>query len=150
MTEKLNTKAKIINHLLVNGHKRTGEKIMQKSIKHIQKTLKSNSTDVVKLALINSLPTFKLHCITNKKQKKRNRKVRNIPAFLSNIRSRTSLSIKFIVNNLSKEKSKTFCKKLVHELVLDAKNQGSAVRTKNELQKQVILNKHFFTFYRWN
>lgn len=150
MIKKFYTKTKIINHLVVSGRKRTGEKIIYNSFKNIQKKLKNKSNDIVKLALIHSLPIFKLHRISNKKQKKRNKKIREVPAFLSNINSRISLSIKFILQNIRRKKSITFYKKLVQELLLDAKKTGYAIKTKNELQKQVILNKHFFAFYRWN
>lgn len=101
------------------------------------------------MAITNSTPTFRVHKITNNKQKKRNKKVREIPAFIAKTAARTSLAIKFILASAEKKKSSKFRTKLKHEILLTAQSKGTSVELKNELQKQVLLKKHFFTYYRW-
>ena len=39
--------------------------------------------------------------------------------------------------------------KLKQELLANAQYKGSAIQIKNELQKQVLINKHYFAYYRW-
>lgn len=147
--KQIETKNKIINHLMVNGGKETGEKVLLKSLKEIQKESKKQSQELIKLGIVYATPAFKLHRITNKKQKKRNKKVREIPAFISDKKARISLAIKFIVTNLKKKKSANFYEKLKQELLANAQYKGSAIQIKNELQKQVLANKRYFAYYRW-
>jgi ribosomal protein S7 len=147
--KRIEVKNKIINHLMVSGKKETGEKILLKSLKEIQKDSKKQSQELVKLGIMYSTPTFKLHRIENKKQKKRNKKAREIPAFISDKKARISLAIKFILATLKKKKSSNFHIKLKQELLANAQYKGSAIQIKNELQKQVLMNKHFFAYYRW-
>ena len=100
--KRIEIRNKIINHLIVSGKKETGEKVLLKSFKEIQKDSKKRSQELVKLGIIYSTPTFKLHRIENKKQKKRNKKVREIPAFINDKTARISLAIKFILATLKK------------------------------------------------
>ena len=142
-------KNKIINHLMLSGKKETGKKILLKSLKEIQKDSKKQSQELIKLGIMYSTPTFKLHKITNNKQKKRNKKIRVIPAFISDKNARISLGIKFVLASLKKKKSNNCHIKLKNELISNALYKGSAIQTKNELQKQVLVNKHYFSYYRW-
>jgi len=134
---------------MTNGKKKTSEKILLKSFKELQKNSPKQSEKLIQIAVIHSTPTFKLHKISNKKQKKRNKKVREIPAFISKTVARTSLAIKFILYNIKKKKSNNFYTKLKQEILLTAQLKGTVIEMKNELQKQTLLKKHFFTYYRW-
>ena len=143
------TKNKLINHIMINGEKKTSENILFKSIKTLQKNSKKQLKQIMQLAIINSTPTFKLHQIRNKKKKKRNQKVREIPAFISKVTARTSIAIKLILSSIEKKKSKKFYKKLNQKLFLTAQSKSNTINLKNTLQKHVILKKHFFKYYRW-
>lgn len=143
------TKNKIIANIMNNGSKKTSESILFKSFKKLQKTSKKQSKKVFQLAIINSTPVFKLHKIENKKQRKKNRKVREIPAFISNLNSRTSIAIKFILSSIEQKKSKKFYKQLNQEVLTTAQSKGNSIERKNTLQKQVLLKKHLFKYFRW-
>ena len=86
-------KTKFISHLMKSGERKTSEKILLKSFKKLQKHSSKKSEKILKLALIYSTPIFKLHKITNKKLKKRTKKLREIPAFISNQKSRISFAL---------------------------------------------------------
>ena len=73
--------------------------------KVLQKASKKKSTKIIKLALIYSIPIFKLHKIKNRKIKKRSNNVREIPAFISNKHYRASSSLKLIIANVRKKKT---------------------------------------------
>ena len=147
--KNIETKRKIINHIMDNGGKKTSEKIVLKTIKNLQKNSKKQTKQIIQLAIVNATPTFKLHKIENKKQKKRNRKVREVPAFISKQTSRTSSAIKFILSSIEKKSNKKLYKKLNQEILLTSEHKGNAIDFKNSLQKQVILKKHLFKYYRW-
>lgn len=148
MTKK-EIKNKIITNIMNNGSKKTSESILFKSFKKLQKNSKKQSKKVFQLALVNATPIFKLHRIENKKQRKKNRKVREIPAFISNLTSRTSIAIKFILSSIEQKKIKKFYQQLNHEILTTARIKGNAIEKKNTLQKQVLLKKHFFKYFRW-
>ena len=143
-------KTKLINHLTLNGKKEVGEKNLLKSVKELQKNSNKKSDTILQLALIKATPIFKLHRIKNKKRKKsKGNQFREIPGFIKNKNSRTSLAIKFILLH-SKNKGDSFYKKLNNEIILNAKNKGTSIQTKNDLQKNVVTKKHFFRYYRWS
>lgn len=144
----LEIKNKLLNHLTKNGEKKTSEKILLKSLKKLQKESSKQTKDIIKTALIHSTPIFKVHVIENKKQKKKNRRTKKIPYFIVNSDSRISLAIKFIMEAV-KKKSKPLDTKLKNEVMLNSQQKGGSIEIKTELQKQVLINKKYFNFYRW-
>ena len=62
--------------------------------------------------------------------------------------SRISLSIKFILTGLKQKALKHFYTILYEEIILNIKNQGLAISIKNNIQKQALLRKNFFYYYR--
>ena len=150
MIKKINIQNKLINHLMRNGKKKTSEKVLLKSFKDLQKRSKKKSRNIIKLALIYSTPIFKFHRIKNKKVKKRTNNVREIPSFISNTRSRTSLAIKFILTSIKNKKEHKSYKKLKNEIILNATNKSNNIQVKNDLQKNILVKKHYFLYYRWH
>jgi ribosomal protein S7 len=148
--KKLDIIKKIINHLMKNGEKNTSEKLFLQSFKELQKNSSKETQKLIKLAVLNTTPIFKLHKIKNKNVKKNNDK--EVPSFIANRQSKISLAIKFILKSV-KKKSESFYKKFKEELLLNSQNKGDAVKIKNDLQEQIlqikITNKRYFNFYRW-
>ena len=147
MEKKIEIKKKIINHLIVNGKKSTSEKIFIKTAKELQKQSDKQFKKLIQLSLIHSSPIFKLHTILNKKRKKKN--PREIPAFVSNKYRRVSLAIKFILKT-TKNRSSNFFNVLKQEILSNSKFESGAIDRKNDLQIQALLNKRYFSYYRWN
>lgn len=146
----LKIKTKFANHLMINGGKKISEKIILKSFKNLQKISKKQINDVMKLSLLYATPIFKLHKISNKKVKKKKKKIRIIPAFIPKIITRISLGIKYILFNINKKKTNKFLfNKLQEEILIIAQNNGAFLEIKKETQQQTLLNKHYFRYYRW-
>lgn len=145
----LKIKTKLLNHLTKNGEKKTSEKILLKSLKKLQKDSTKQTEDIIKTALIHSTPIFKVHIIKNKKQRKKNRRIKKIPYFIVNNSSRISLAIKFIVQAMKKKKSEPLYSKLNNEVLLSSQQKGESIEIKTDIQKQVLINKRYFNFYRW-
>nr|WDD39302.1 ribosomal protein S7 [Gomphonema parvulum] len=144
----LSVKTKLLNHLTKNGEKKTSEKILFKSLKKLQKDSSKPTKDVLKTALVLSTPVFKVHVIENKKQRKKNRKIKKIPYFIVNNNSRISLAIKFIMKSIN-NKVKPLYSKLQNEILWTSQQKGDSINFKKELQKQVLINKKYFNFYKW-
>lgn len=144
--KKLEIKNKLINHIMINGEKKTSEKIVLNCLKELQKKNSKRTNELVKLAIISATPIFKLHTIKNKKSKKH--KLKEIPAFITNATYRISLAIKFIITSI-KKKGEHFYKKLNKEILLNSQQKGEAVQLKNNLQQKALLQKKFLKFYRW-
>lgn len=131
---------------MINGNKKTSEKILIKSFKKLQKDTQKRSSKLLQLALINSTPIFKLH--VHKIKKKRKKKTKEIPVFISNINYRTSSAIKLIMSNKNK-KSNKFFNELKEEIFLASQKKGLGLETKASTQKQiVVLKKKLFSF-KW-
>ena len=137
---KLFIKEKLLNHTILNGKKHTGEKNLLKSLKSIQKTLKKKPKELLKTALIHTLPVFKIHKFTKKKRKKK--RITEVPIFLKSVTRRTSLAIKLIVQASKKQKVHKFSNKLQEEFILTSKNSSNCIELKNKLQEQALKRKY--------
>ena len=128
--------------------KKTGEKILLKSIKNIQRTTSKNSKSVLQLAIINSTPTFKLNEQIVKKGKRKAVKI--TPSFINKDSLRIMMSLKLLKMSISKSKSSNkFYESLSKELIVSAFLKSQTVGKKNELQKQVLMNKRYLSKFRW-
>jgi small subunit ribosomal protein S7 len=148
--EFFETRKKLVNHLMKNGKKTVSEKILLNSFKELQKISLKQSEDLMKNALINAVPLFKIYKSENKKQKKKKRKIKEIPFFILSTKARISFAIKLIIKSFKEQKySSSFFKNFNNEILLNNQQKGLSNKIKTDLQKKVILNKKYFHFYRW-
>jgi ribosomal protein S7 len=148
MKKKLELKNKLINHIMINGNKKTSEKILLKSFKKLQKESQKQSKKIFQLAVINSTPIFKLHIY--KMKKKRKKRIKEIPTFITNKYHRISLSLKFILSKILENKQfNKFFNEFKKEILITSQRKGVIIESKNNLQKQALLKKHLLVFYRW-
>lgn len=144
----LNLKNKIVNSLMVHGKKKTGEKILLKFVKFLQKTTNKNYKELIQLAIINSTPTFKLNEQIVKRGKRKS--IKSIPSFIPSNDLRINISLKSIKNVVSKHKGAAHFYEKISKEVLDSVHfKSQSVDKKNELQKQILLNKRYLSKFRW-
>jgi ribosomal protein S7 len=144
----LGLKTKIISTLMVRGKKKTGEKILLKFAKLQQKSTSKSLKSIVHLAIINSTPTFKLNEQISKKGKRK--AIKSIPSFIKNDSLRVMTSLKFIKNAVTKNKSSaSFYQSLAAEIMASSTLKSQAIEQKNELQKQILVNKRYLSKFRW-
>lgn len=142
------SKKKLFNHLLRNGKKEIIEKAITKSFKQIQKSQKKNDKNLIKLAILNTIPTFKVIELKNKKRKKK--LTRDIPAFLSTKNSRISWGVKYLVKDLESTPQTNLFMKLQNEFVLTAKCENKRIKTLTEqYQMRALKEKKYFKYFRW-
>lgn len=140
---------KLINHSTKSGKKFKSEKSLTKSFKAAQKQQTKNHGKITKLSIINTIPTFKIVKLTNKKRRKKS--VKEIPTLVSSYKSRVSLALKYLIKttNIAQDKKTRFFKKLKNELFLGVKSDNNAIITKNNYQAKSFNEKKFLKFYRW-
>jgi|SRR5210317_673659 len=147
-TKLTNLKTKIVNSFMINGEKKTSEKILLKSLKSLQKSTKKNYKEVLQLFIINSTSTFKLNEQVVKKGKRKVTK--STPSFILSDSLRISTSLKSIKKVIGKKKrSGSFYSQLSEEILSSAALNGQVIEKKNDLQKQILLNKRYLSKFRW-
>lgn len=143
MTNKKSIKKVFLNLLMLNGNKKTSEKIVIKSLKKLQKIHnKKNFNDILKMGLINSSPVFLLKNI----KRKRKRTV-EFP-FLLTPSLRIFYGLKFIIKSCSAKKKDMFFEKIKTEITNSSQNLGQSVKNKKELHNEAVVKKKFAN-YRW-
>ena len=141
-------KNKIVNTLMKNGKKTTGEKILLKSLKSLQKSTNKNFKILLHSAITNSASAFKVNEQAVKKGKRKATK--NIPSFIIDDSLRITTALKLLTKTSSKNKSSDFLyKKLVAEILSSSALKSQSVDQKNEIQKQILLNKRYLAKFRW-
>jgi ribosomal protein S7 len=141
------TKNKIINHITQKGKKTKSEKILNKSIKELQKTSKKPIKKLIQLSIILSTIMFKTRTIKNKKNRKKKAIIR--PIFIPKQNKRFSFAIKLIINTAKANYTNYLHNKLKEELFLITQLKSNLIKTKKELEKQALNKKHLFKYYRW-
>ena len=141
-------RSKIINTLMINGKKKTGEKILLNSIKNLQRSTSKNSKSLVQVAIVNSTPTFKLNEQVIKKGKRKATKI--TPSFITKDSLRIMTTLKLLKTTVNKNKgASTFHNLVAKEIVASAFLKSQTVSKKNDLQKQVLMNKRYLSKFRW-
>jgi|TARA_B110000967_G_C18901297_1_gene575449 ribosomal protein S7 len=143
MIKQKTLKQNISNRIMVNGNKRTSEKVLFKTLKSIQKSqAKKNFETILKTSLINSSPLLYV------KQIKRKRKRTVEFPFLLNSKLKMSYAIKFLVLNSKKKKAESFYKSFNSELLNSSKKTSLSFKQKLDLHKDGF-TKRKFANYRW-
>lgn len=141
-------KNQIVNSFMKNGKKHTGEKILLKLSKLIQKSTQKNVQSLIQLVISNLAPAFKLNEQTMKKGKRKSKKI--IPSFIIKDSLRVMTALKSIRNTAKKAKgSNHFYKRLLGEILDASSLKGALIEQKTKLQNQVLLNKRYLAKFRW-
>lgn len=131
-------KNQIFNHLTLDGKKSIGEQIFLKTLKELYKITNKDVKKVIGLALLSSTPIFKI-----------NKEIKKTPIIIWNQKARISLAIKFILIALKQRKAKYLYIKLCTEIISNGDTESLVFELKNNFQKQALLKKHLFFYYKW-
>ncbi len=143
-----NFKTKIINVLMISGKKNTGEKILLKFVKKLQKSSDKHFKKLVQLAIINSTSTFKLNEQIVKKGKRKT--IKSTPSFITTDLLRIMLSLKLIKSAATRGRgSNYFYESLSNEILMASNLKGQSIDKKTDLQKQVLANKRYLAKFQW-
>jgi len=146
--KKFDLKRKFGNTIMISGKKKTGEKILLKVAKRLQKSTGKNLRNLIQLSIINTTSTFKLNEQVVKKGKRK--AVRFNPSFISTDPLRIATSLKSIKKVSSKNQKAAYSyEKLTNEILASFILKSQAVDQKNEVQTRILTNKRYLSKFRW-
>ncbi len=137
---KSDTLGKFINHVMLDGKKITATKVVYASLDAIAEQMKTeNPLEIFDTALKNAAPAVEV----------RSRRVGGanyqVPREVR-IERKNYLSMKWIVDAARSKKGQPMHLKLATELIAASKNEGEAVRKKENTHKMAEANKAFAHF----
>lgn len=131
--------SKFINKVMWSGKKETARTIVYDAFDIIKEKTNEEAIEIFDLALKNSGPTMEV----------RSRRIGGanyqVPREVRPER-RQSLAIRWIIDAARKQKGKPMAEKLAAELMLAAKNEGAAVKKRDDTHKMADANKAFAHF----
>ena len=131
---------KFINHLMLDGKKSTAQKALYGALEILKKdTGQENTLPVFEAALKNVSPNFEV----------RSRRIGGanyqVPREVKADRKLT-LAIRWLLEASRGKKGKPIAKKLAEEFLLASKNEGAAIKKKENVHKMAEGNKAFAHF----
>ncbi len=133
--------SKVINQMMKRGKKSVAESIFYDAMKLIEKQVGEDPMKILKKALDNVKP------ILETKSRRVGGSTYQVPIEV-NLRRRTSLGIRWIVNYSRGRGEKLMAERLSNEVLDAANNRGNAVRKKEDIRRMAEANKAF-AHYRW-
>ena len=136
-SEKVN---KFINYLMLDGKKNTARKVIYGALNEVKKQTKNeNPLEIFELALKNTGPTMEV----------RSRRVGGanyqIPREVRPER-RQFLSMKWIIDAARSRSGKSMAERLAEEIIAASKNEGEAVKKRDNTHRMADANKAFAHF----
>ncbi|MEK7634718.1 MAG: 30S ribosomal protein S7 [Patescibacteria group bacterium] len=132
---------RFVNYLMKDGKKSTVEKILYASFDEIQKNTKEEPLAVFERAITNATPLLE---VVSKRVGGANyqvpREVRPERKFF--------LSCNWIINAAKSKKGKSMSQKLAEELIAASKNEGVAIKKKQDMHRMAEANRAFAHFAR--
>ncbi len=132
---------RFINYLMSEGKKSVAERVFYDAMKMIEKDTKEEAVSVFEKALENASPLVE---VTSKRVGGANyqvpRDVRPERKFF--------LACKWIIDAARSRKGKPMAQKLAEELILASKNDGSAIKKKQNVHRMAEANRAFAHFAR--
>lgn len=133
--------AKFINALMSDGKKSTAEGVFYRAMDSIEEKTGQSALTVFKQAVANVKPVLEV------KSRRVGGSTYQVPVEVRPER-RQALAFRWLISFARSRSEKSFSEKLAGELVAASKNEGSAIRKKDETHRMADANKAF-SHYRW-
>lgn len=130
---------RFVNNLMRDGKKGVARKILYQAFEVIEEKTGETPIDVFKNALNNTTPMVEV------KSRRVGGATYQVPIEVSSARG-TALSIRWLINASRQRNDKSMALRLSRELMDAAKNEGGAVRKKDETHRMAEANKAFAHF----
>ena len=131
--------SKFINHIMVSGKKNTARSVVYEALDLAGKKTKKEPVAVFEEAIKNVSPALEV----------RSRRVGGanyqVPREVRP-EMRLALAMRWLINAARSKKGKPMAEKLAEELVLASKNEGAAVKKKEDTRKMAEANRAFAHF----
>lgn len=134
---------RFINNLMKAGKKNTAQKIFYQAMEEIKKHTDSNPFKIFQTALKNVAPVIEVW------PRRVGGATYLVPRTVRNER-RFAQAVKWIINSTRATQGKPTYVKLAEELMAASKNEGAAVKKKENIHKQSEQNRAFGHFAWWS
>jgi small subunit ribosomal protein S7 len=132
---------RFINSLMLAGKKSTAERIFYGAVDVIEKKTGQDGLSIVKTALTNVKPVLEV------KSRRVGGATYQVPVEVRQDR-RTALALRWIIGFSRSRPDHTMAERLAAELIAASKNEGGAVKKREDTHKMAEANKAF-AHYRW-
>jgi len=130
---------KFINHVMKCGKKTVAKKIVYRAFDVIKEKAKKDPVEIFELAIQNASPLLEI------KPKRVGGATYQVPREVRGDRKIT-LAFRWIINAAAAKKGRPMEEKLAEELMLAAKNEGSAIKKKDDTHRMAEANRAFAHF----
>ena len=131
--------AKLINHIMRRGKKTIARKIVYGAFDIIKEKTKKDPLEIFEKALYNASPLLEI------KPKRVGGATYQVPREVRGDR-KTALALRWIIAAAKSKKGKPMKEKLAEELLMAAKNEGSAIKKKEDTHRMAEANRAFAHF----
>jgi small subunit ribosomal protein S7 len=135
------TVSKFINSLMLDGKKSTAERIFYDAMQVIEEKTGQPAVNVFKQAVNNVKPVLEV------KSRRVGGATYQVPVEVRPER-RNALALKWLINYSRARGDKSMAERLANELMAAARNEGNAIKKKDDTHRMAEANKAF-AHYRW-
>ena len=135
------TVTKFINKLMRDGKKSIAERIFYEAMRIIEEKTGQPAMNVFKQSVNNCKPVLEV------KSRRVGGATYQVPVEVRPER-RTSLAMKWLITYARERGEKTMAERLANELIAASRNEGNAIKKKEETHRMAEANKAF-AHYRW-
>ena len=135
------TVSKFINSLMLDGKKSTAERIFYEAMRTIEEKTGQPAINVFKQAVNNVKPMLEV------KSRRVGGATYQVPVEVRPER-RNALALKWLIGYSRQRGDKTMAERLANELMAAARNEGNAIKKKDDTHRMAEANKAF-AHYRW-
>mgnify|MGYP001144292435 CR=1 FL=1 len=135
------TVSKFINTLMVDGKKSLAERIFYDAMRIVEEKTGQPAINVFKQALNNAKPVLEV------KSRRVGGATYQVPVEVRPER-RTALAMRWLVTYARERGDKTMADRLANELIAASRNEGNAIKKKDDTHRMAEANKAF-AHYRW-
>jgi small subunit ribosomal protein S7 len=132
---------RFINALMIQGKKSTAERIFYGAVDIIEKKIGGDGLSVVKTALANVKPVLEV------KSRRVGGATYQVPVEVRQDR-RTALALRWLIQYSRARPDHSMKERIAAELIAASKNEGGAVKKREDTHKMAEANKAF-AHYRW-
>jgi len=133
------TVSKLVNQIMKEGKKVTARKIVHEAFDIIKERTKKEPLEVFEQALKNATPLVEV------KSKRVGGATYQVPREVAQDRG-FALAVRWIITAASSKKGKPMAEKLAEELIGASKNEGSAIKKKEDTHRMAEANRAFAHF----
>ena len=134
--------AKFINNLMLNGKKSVAERIFYGALEIIKNKEKTDGLELFNKALDNTAPILEV------KSRRIGGATYQVPTEVSGNR-RMALAMRWLITFSKARKGSTMADRLAAELIAASKNDGGAVKKREDTHRMAEANKAFAHFSRY-